>query len=257
MKKEPGLGPLLLTFIAIPVIWGANWYFGGTMQDRGTFGDMFGVANSLFTGIALAVIIYGATLQRHEIKLLRNDIERSKSLVEQQQELARSQIKAQEKQIFEATFFQLLSAFSRILTSMDLTEKDEPDVRGADVFSVFIDRIYSKNAWRDPKHRKSTSECFEDFWEVNGNELGHYFRMLYNVFKFIDQSKIEDKKFYSNLVRAQISNDELIIIYLNGLSTRGEKFKPLIEKYSILKHVDQSNELVKTAEGTFAPSAVS
>jgi hypothetical protein len=40
----------------------------------GQFGDMFGVINALFTGLALAGAIYTILLQRHELELQREEL---------------------------------------------------------------------------------------------------------------------------------------------------------------------------------------
>nr|WP_275986046.1 putative phage abortive infection protein [Serratia ureilytica] len=72
------------------------------------------------------------------------------------------------------------------------------------------------------------------------DELGHYFRFIYNIFKFIDESIVsnEDKIKYSKIIRAQLSDYELTIIFYNCLTWRGcESFKALIEKYSIFDNI--------------------
>jgi hypothetical protein len=45
-----------------------------TWQDRGDFGSMFGLANALFSGLALAGVIYTLTLQRIELGLQREEL---------------------------------------------------------------------------------------------------------------------------------------------------------------------------------------
>lgn len=79
---------------------------------------------------------------------------------------------------------------------------------------------------------------------TNLKELGcldHYFRHLYRTFKYIDDSKIidENKKYeYTSIVRASLSQYELIMLFYNCLSFYGnEKFKPLIEKYAIFNNI--------------------
>lgn len=42
--------------------------------DRGTFGDLFGAVNALFSGLAFAALIYTIVLQREEIKANREEI---------------------------------------------------------------------------------------------------------------------------------------------------------------------------------------
>ncbi|NLU37727.1 MAG: hypothetical protein GXX78_02405 [Bacteroidales bacterium] len=68
------------------------------------------------------------------------------------------------------------------------------------------------------------------------SRLGHYFRTLYNIIKYIDTTNGIDRQFYVNIVRSQLCVDELIILFYNCLSCFGnEKFKPLVEKYGILE----------------------
>lgn len=43
-------------------------------SDRGTFGDLFGSINALFSGLAFAALIYTIVLQREEIKTNREEI---------------------------------------------------------------------------------------------------------------------------------------------------------------------------------------
>lgn len=45
------------------------------VKDRGTYGDMFGMANALFSGLAFAGILITILMQRKELKLQRLDLE--------------------------------------------------------------------------------------------------------------------------------------------------------------------------------------
>lgn len=52
--------------------------------------------------------------------------------------------------------------------------------------------------------------------------------------KFIDQNKElskDEKRNYIGVLRAQLSTGELLLIFYNALSERGEKFKKLILDY--------------------------
>src|SRR5215213_5051365 len=49
-------------------------------------------------------------------------------------------------------------------------------------------------------------------------------------------SPVKDKHLYTNLVRAQLSSYEIALTFYNCLSEMGrEKFKPLVERYALLK----------------------
>ena len=73
------------------------------------------------------------------------------------------------------------------------------------------------------------------------NRFDHYFRHLYRIFKYVDTTDLisdEERYEYACIVRSQLSDYELIMLFFNGLSDNGkEKFKPLIEKYAILKNM--------------------
>ncbi|MEZ9187629.1 putative phage abortive infection protein, partial [Vibrio splendidus] len=83
-------------------------------------------------------------------------------------------------------------------------------------------------------------DSYSSFWDDNGHELAHYFRFLYNIFKFIDESNIENKKFYSRLVRAQLSDQELILIYYNSFGPYGKKFQHYIETFQLMDNLQKS-----------------
>jgi hypothetical protein len=60
----------------------------------------------------------------------------------------------------------------------------------------------------------------------HGSQLGHYFRHIYQMVKFIDQSPIintSEKQNYLKTLRAQLSNHEQAILYINSLVNPGKK----------------------------------
>jgi hypothetical protein len=73
-----------------------------------------------------------------------------------------------------------------------------------------------------------------------------YFRHLYRIFKYIDESTLIDdseKYDYTCIVRAQLSENELLMLFYNALNIneKGEyKFKILIEKYAIFNNLREN-----------------
>src|SRR5690554_2970678 len=94
IEKDDKLRPLIFAFILIALVWAVSYlivrHYIPLESDRGTFGDTFGAINSLFSGLALAGIIYTILLQRKELSLQRLE------LIETRRELKRS-ADAQEK----------------------------------------------------------------------------------------------------------------------------------------------------------------
>lgn len=78
--------------------------------------------------------------------------------------------------------------------------------------------------------------------------LDHYFRYLYRILKFIDETDLitgkddadihRQKHSYSALLRAQLSTFELVLLHYNSQSSMGkEKFLPLLKKYDMLDNL--------------------
>ena len=69
----------------------------------------------------------------------------------------------------------------------------------------------------------------------------HYFRLLYRILKFVDDSKVitdfNQKYEYTAMLRAMLSRYELVWLYYNGLSYGAKKLKPLIERYAMLNNL--------------------
>lgn len=57
-----------LVFLLVITLWGASGYWLYGNENRGTFGDMFGAANALFTGLAFGGVVYTILLQRKEME---------------------------------------------------------------------------------------------------------------------------------------------------------------------------------------------
>ena len=78
-SRDESIQGLMILIAVFILLWIASWvgtvYFFENWQDRGTFGDMFGSVNALFSGAALAGVIYAILLQRRELQLQRYELE--------------------------------------------------------------------------------------------------------------------------------------------------------------------------------------
>ncbi|MEZ9741556.1 putative phage abortive infection protein [Vibrio splendidus] len=200
-----------------------------SINKSGVFGDSFGALTSIFSGLAFAGVVWTIVSQREELKVTRDELK---------------------NQGFENAFFQMLKLHNQIINEIDLvnTRKQEGVVRtaGRDCFVTFVKRFYEYYNVLNEKNYTLKSETdrlydsYSSFWDDNGHELAHYFRFLYNIFKFIDESNIENKKFYSRLVRAQLSDQELILIYYNSFGPYGKKFQHYIETFQLMDNLQKS-----------------
>jgi hypothetical protein len=144
---------------------------------------------------------------------------------------------AQHRQAFDSTFFRLLSRFSEIANSVHALQNE-----GRSAFRA----LYNSMGWpvgQNADVRAAIADMHRLMYLPNEPELGPYFRTLYHVFKFIDEDRVlieDDKIEYANIARAQLSKYELLMMFYNCLTDYGTKFKPLIERYGLLKHINKA-----------------
>jgi len=76
----------------------------------------------------------------------------------------------------------------------------------------------------------------------NQNYLSVYFRNMYNAIKLIDSSSFfndEEKMNYVKILRAQLSNAELYILFFNIISRFGKKWvdNNYVTKYQLIQNL--------------------
>lgn len=235
---------LLIIFIAVFVIWATSGLVLYNIEERGSFGDMFGAVNSLFSGLAFAGLIFTIFLQKKELGLQRNELKMTRKELKGQRKSMELQNVHIDIQNFEGTFFQMLKLHNELLASIDISKANGDVHTGRDCF-MKVWRSYriglkDKDETSDLDERKEQIDAaYNKLWTKYESEFGHYFRSLYNVIKFIHNSNIKNKKLYTNIVRAQLSAQELLMLMYNCISRSESKFIPLIEEYSLLKHIPE------------------
>lgn len=221
-------------------------------NDRGTFGDMFGSVNALYSGLALAGIIITILLQRSELILQRNELKQTRKEFEIQNETLKIQR-------FENTFFQMLNLFRSIVNETEATD-GSTRLRGQEAFEYFVKLVKSRcnnlvhsASFADRRNQfvgasysdlLSAEEIMTQYDYVSRkykNQLGHYYKTYYHILKFINNSDITDKKFYASIARSQLSNSEQVLLLYNSLHSNGlDKFKPLAQAYDLFDNLDRT-----------------
>ena len=152
--------------------------------DRwGQFGDYVGgVLNPAFSFLALIALLATFALQVRQLRMSTNELNNSAEALAKQNQM-------QLQQNFESTFFQLLRLHNDIVNSIDLVSKDGRVTKGRDCLKVFLARLEQKlieaGALRDYEAFLTTYNFFHAEFE---QEIGHYFRLLYNIVKLIKRT---------------------------------------------------------------------
>ncbi|MDD3667018.1 MAG: putative phage abortive infection protein [Bacteroidales bacterium] len=259
IKKYSVLIISIVSFLVILGLWIFNWAYLKDLSDvkRGTFGDMFGMVNSLFSGLALTGIIITIILQSKELGLQRKELSDTRLEFNIQNHTLKLQR-------FENTFFNLISIHHQIVNSIDYDVKERLNpfdqvkgkipqkdrLNGRDVFKYRYDELSDLlSNWPD---KDEINKVYLKFYEKVQTDFGHYFRNLYRIIKFVDNTQFLDsinsieeqteefkiKYNYTCMIRAQLSDYELLWLFYNCLSDNGiEKFKPYIEQYTLFKNI--------------------
>lgn len=254
-------------------------------NDSGTFGDQFGAANALFSGLAFAGLIITILLQRRDLRLQRKDLKMQRmelQITNKQLEGQKEQLEEQNKtlkvQRFENTFFQMLTQFQEIVNNLTFTYLDSDRVNrlnavGRECFAIAFESAPHKSSVPEMKTMNTSGwyvgmrhiiKTFGKIGYMNSfspSYFDHYFRFIYRILKFVKTSPLvtdfDEEYEYTCMLRAMLSRYELVWLYYNGLSDYGqEKLKPLIERYAMLKNL--RDELLADNYGEFGiykPSA--
>ena len=261
---------IVLAIIGVITAWGLSWWLINKnincATDRGTFGDMFGAVNALFSGLAFAGLITTLLYQREELKLQREELAQTREELKGQREEFEEQNKNLKRQRFENTFFNMLSLQQEIINNLSYENsiQDETELMRYDVKQrTYKNRFVFEGLYEHAivkYNEKLHYDGLKSALKCNGpaiysvvtsiSFLDHYFRHLYRIFKYVDTSNSisDDERYeYSCIARSQLSDYELVILFYNCLTANGRaKFKPLIEKYAIFNNL--RHELLANAE---------
>lgn len=254
-----------------------------TASVRGQFGDKFGAVNALFSGLAFAGIIITLLLQRRDLaetrkamgherfdntffQLLNLHIDISAKLAAK----GRHGIEAFESFVEHLKTcdpdFYAFSALQKIsrdkvrtiidtktistqaypeLTPADVTNLNQYLVQGVRAFENYLDDSDEMHEGKIVSAYKKSAEEYIDYFS-------HYFRNLYHLLKFIDESTLirdDEKRMYSKFVRSQLSDIELVCIFYNSISKIElpgrekmelgyPKMQVFLKKYDILQNMN-------------------
>ena len=202
----------------------------GESDAWGQFGDFVaGLGGTLVSFLALIAVVLAVRFQHRELKEARKGLE--------------AQAKSSRISNWASAFYYLLE---HLKTTTE--EVVHHNARGREAFRQCYVALknqmdlelrvgnYSGANLRDTGVRAIVRRHIHENWSID-----HYFATLFHVFKYIDESELseQDKVFYSNLARSQLSTYEVLLLFYNCTTDPGETFfRPLVVEFGLLKHVD-------------------
>lgn len=257
-KSDLNTKLLWLGFPVIFLIWLAYYYFQSPLEKDTPFDRL----NTLFSGLAFWGVVFAILLQKFELEAQRNELELTRGEVRGQREQLEAQVATLKKQRFENTFFSLLNLFSDLVRSIEVGQPfTSSSLKGSACFGLFYTDLQAayttiKAETKNEDLLLLCNDAYIRFARSRQVHVGHYFRTLYNIIKFVSNSEVENKQFYINLVRAQLSSSELNLLFYNCLSKYGnEKFKPFVEQFGFLENMNLDNLIHQGHKDLFLVSA--
>ncbi|MCC6909862.1 MAG: putative phage abortive infection protein [Phycisphaerales bacterium] len=252
-KSRWKLQRLLVVLLGIAIIgWLANLVFvlcvAPSAEEAASLGDAFGASNALFSALAFVALFYAIRLQSQELDLQRRELRMTRNVLKRQQlELAR-QAEAMKIQLFENRFFQLLRTHQDIVEGTSLLRHGVFQGRAA--LKLIVDEMkktltarigpapnFASSDLREG-YEQSIDQAYRVFYKNHGQEVGHYCRHLYHMLRFINDHAGDRAIEYARLIRAQLSEKELLLLFYNGISQYGrEKFRPLADRFELFQNL--------------------
>ena len=216
----------------------------------GTFGDFFGGIIGSFWSLCGVLIFYIALKEQREDFRTNKDafVKQAEALdlqIEefrlQREELYQSrqvfidQSRTLKQQRMSSMYFSLIDLYRKIVDGLN---EQCPD---GNYFKTLKRTLVDGFTWHEDPYEchKVAKRHYVELYYSRKEELSHYYKIIYRIFKVVDESDLDEKdKFeYITILRSQLSENEMIAIYYNSHSRYGESLYRFILRYNFLKHL--------------------
>ena len=236
MKKfiEKYKVPIIL-IVGVIAVWFLSAVLLYDKEDRGSFGDMFGGVNALFSGLAFAGVIYAIYPQRSELELQREELGLTRKELQGQKIQMEHQNKTLLLQRFESTFFELLKVH---LDIVNLSEVGR--IKGRPCFPYLYNELRKKYiSCKTPNESELNilKRAFKLFHELHTEQ---YFGNALNILSFIEGAADGHDR-YVRFYISLLSSSERALLFYYSLSREGEKFGLTCKKLSVFGNARLTN----------------
>ncbi len=215
-----------------------------------TAGDWLGGTSAPLFSLAGFLMMYGAyKMQQEDLRLTRDEMQQTRKEFETQN----ATLKRQE---FETTFFHLLELHHQIVNSIIYQHTIYNSFDDSQKTTTYEGRNYFIYAYNNALKNQyelfknlspfqsdliSLQQAYNEFHRKHHQYIGHYFRNIYHILRLLDKSILnnEDKKDFAKLLAAQLSADELHLLFYNCFySDDYIKTRELALKYDMFDTID-------------------
>jgi hypothetical protein len=189
-----------------------------------------GITAPVLSFLALILLYQTYRNQKEELKSQKEELIETRNVLSRQSKIL-------ERQQFESKLFSLIGIYNETMRSFSLDHSGKTHFAR---IKAHLHSTYENTLSEFDNDIPSGLFDYRAYYNENKDDLAHYLRVLYRIFKFIDSAleiEEEEKWFYSKMMRSQLSEGELFVLFYNCFSDFGENFAVLSEKYNLLKHL--------------------
>lgn len=235
LKKDNTLFNLGLLFsAAIIFVLGIFAFYINTFSNKvitkdtqsfAFFGDFIGgTLNPILAFLAFLALLYTIKIQSDELSATREELKESRIAQQEQSDSLKLQNKATELQIFENTFFMLLKELNMVIDKLNHNNKS----------LIIIDDLRPVIG--------NIKKLTERFKSKNYGSVKKFNLLLYQILKFVDDSLIDNKKRYTNILRANMQEQFLYLLIVNCEVGKYNEYKKYLEDYAFFEHLNFDND---------------
>lgn len=231
-------------------------------EKYGTFGDTYGALNTLFSGLAFAVLIITMLMQRQELKEQRKELaqqrdevkksnkiaDKQREIAEQQGDLIKQQFNESRVQNFYMILFQYLKDLDNHIEKLQSYDTHNNRIESQQIFTIFSNKFIDH---LDKIHqpRKKMEIISSDPLKIIYSEMVNSYNIDLNqtlyvenvliIIKFIEDNKdIINIKQPINSFLSHLSGESLLCLTWVAL-VKNPNLKLMIENYGLLRNLNR------------------
>lgn len=186
----------------------------------------------------------------------------------EQRKQFQEQFRQSNRERFENTFFNMLSMFQDVRANVEKHLLNKQNGQSVGEYYAELKNYYEGRRKTTPvammekilsddditeveleKAEEELGKVYHDYAEVHSGSIGYFFRYVHNMINFVieqwgqSEDGAADVKRYLNLIQAQMSDEELGLIFYDAISVDGlnrnydKMFKKNLDRYGFLENI--------------------
>lgn len=269
----------IAAIVVFSIVYGGTGliYLLSEPSYSGQFGDTFGAANALVSGVALIFVGYTLIQQRdmlkqgqRQLEIQQEELKQNTAALQAQKDEFVKQVQSMQAQELDNQFFQLLRSLNNII-EISSYEVHSKVSTGLDCFSAVYNHIQgmfrsSPTTEKTPKHGDSdawkslTCSYFSEVLKQYPSILPPFLNTTFSILRFLDRECNDPikRKFYFEIVASQMSPPQKQFLMYDALlkGDDSKEFQILDENGILCPLKSEPNMLLMEHDLQFFPSLV-